>query len=111
MASDLRFLVPLAGLELASLLFRSHLQRLGEPILTLNLAPTAVRSNVSAGRVACRPPSNVLLVVVLALNGQARWSLYLLQHLRASELGVSAMPTCIFAAHAGPSGAKLGGVR
>jgi hypothetical protein len=33
------------------------------------------------------------------------------QHLRASELGVSAMPTCIFAAHAGPSGAKLGGVR
>jgi hypothetical protein len=30
--------------------------------------------------------------------------------LRASELGVSAMPTCIFAAHAGPSGAKLGGV-
>jgi hypothetical protein len=30
--------------------------------------------------------------------------------LRASELGVSAMPTCIFAAHAGPSGAKLDGV-
>jgi hypothetical protein len=30
--------------------------------------------------------------------------------LRASELGVSAMPTCIFAAHAGPSEAKLGGV-
>ena len=30
--------------------------------------------------------------------------------LRASELGVSAMPTCIFAGRTGPSGAKLGGV-
>jgi hypothetical protein len=30
--------------------------------------------------------------------------------LRASELGVSAMRTCVFAGHAGPLGAKLGGV-